>query len=173
MAFGNGTPARALIVGSALFGEDAYESRLKYLITELGLDDRVTMLGFSDEIPTILRQVDCLVHASVLPEPFGQVVAEGMAAGLPVIASNAGGPRELISDGITGLLHTPGDVEELAAALRRLQADPVLAAQLGRAGKQVVSELTPDAVAGRMMNVYESLRSRRRIASKASVTDWP
>jgi len=164
-AFPDAGPANAVIVGSALFGENAYEARLKALIADLGVGDRIEMIGFSNNIESILQQVDCLVHASVLPEPFGQVVAEGMAAGLPVIASDAGGPQELISDGVSGLLYPTGDVTALASALRRLQSDPILAARLGRAASQAVSDLTPAAVASKMMDVYMSVRSKIAPAS--------
>ena len=50
-----------------------------------------------------------LVHASVVPEPFGQVVAQGMAAGVPVVAADAGGPAEMIDDGVNGFVVPAGD----------------------------------------------------------------
>jgi glycosyltransferase involved in cell wall biosynthesis len=70
-----------------------------------------------------LDELDVLVHCSVIPEPFGQAVLEGMAAGLPVIASGAGGPAELIASGVDGILATTGHADEIATALRQLQSD--------------------------------------------------
>ena len=65
----------------------------------LGLDGRLAFTGFCDDVEPVLESLDVLVHASILPEPFGQTVIEGMAAGLPVVASAAGGPTETIDDG--------------------------------------------------------------------------
>ena len=90
LAFPNGA-ARARAIGSAMFGEDAYATSLTELCDELGLTGRVDFRGFQADIPAELAELDVLVHATVIPEPFGQVVVEGMAAGLPVIASHAGG----------------------------------------------------------------------------------
>ncbi len=65
-----------------MFGEDEYADELRGPgQVELGLADRVTFTGFVDDVAAMLADVDCLVHASVIAEPFGQVVVEGMAAG--------------------------------------------------------------------------------------------
>ena len=74
-AFPDG-PERALIVGAPLFGDDdrAYAEDLHTLASELGLDGRVTFTGFVDDVERRLAELDVLVHASVVPEPFGQVV---------------------------------------------------------------------------------------------------
>src|SRR4029077_7409052 len=71
-AFGSGD-AIGLIVGAPLFGEHQYEQQVRHRIDALGLGGRLKMLGFRADVPEILRRVDCLVHASILPEPFGQV----------------------------------------------------------------------------------------------------
>src|ERR1700704_3441600 len=94
-----------------------------------------------------LERLDILVHASIIPEPFGQVVIEGMAAGLPVVAAGAGGPAEVIEDGVTGILYPPGDVGALASALRKLAAKPHLRERLGRAGRVQAAAFAPDIVA--------------------------
>ena len=72
----------AWLVGSAMFGETEYEERLRVLAATLGIADRVVWRGFRDDVDAELRELDILVHCSVTPEPFGQVVVEGMAAGL-------------------------------------------------------------------------------------------
>ncbi|HWH94452.1 MAG TPA: glycosyltransferase, partial [Baekduia sp.] len=99
---------RAAVIGSATFGEDAYERELRDKARALGIEDRVDFTGFVEDVGGELRRLDLLVHASVLPEPFGLVVIEGMAAGVPVIAAAAGGPAEHIEDGREGLLVPPG-----------------------------------------------------------------
>ena len=90
-AFPGGTE-RAVIVGTAMFGEEDYERELPALAAELGLDVRVEFRGFREDIWRELAALDVLVHASLTPEPFGQVVLEGMAAGLPVLAPDEGAP---------------------------------------------------------------------------------
>ena len=67
--------------------------------------------------------MDVFVHASISPEPFGQVVVEAMLAGVPVVAAAAGGRAEILTDGVNGLLYPAGDVEALAEALRRLRGN--------------------------------------------------
>jgi glycosyltransferase involved in cell wall biosynthesis len=155
-------PATALLVGSAMFGEDAYEAELHQLCADLGIADRVQFTGFVADVPSVLATLHIVVHASTIPEPFGQVVVEGMAAGLPVIAANAGGPAEIVTHGVDGLLTPPGDVTALTAALELLAADPALRARLGAAGRARAANFSPEHVAGMVTTVYRSV-----LASKA------
>jgi glycosyltransferase involved in cell wall biosynthesis len=122
-AFPHG-PARAVVVGSPLFGEHEYHRSLVRLRVDLGLEDRVELAGFRDDVSRELASADVLVHASVIPEPFGRVVVEGMAAGLPVVAADAGGPREIVKHDVDGLLYPPGSVPALADALLRIAGEP-------------------------------------------------
>lgn len=151
-----GTDAQAVVVGSAMFGEEAYESELHTLVDRLGIGSQVDFTGFLDDVSGVLAEVDGLVHASVIPEPFGQVVIEGMAAGLPVIASAEGGPAEIIADGIDGLLCPPGDVEALASLLARLAADPQERERLGQAARVRALDFSSDVVARQVRRVYET-----------------
>jgi glycosyltransferase involved in cell wall biosynthesis len=86
-----------------------------------------------------MRRCDVVVHAS-LREPFGLVVAEAMASGSAVIASNTIGPAEIIEPGRNGLLTEPGDVEGLRDALTGLLVDAALRDRLARAGRQRILE---------------------------------
>ncbi len=97
------------------------------------------------------------MHASVIPEPFGQVVVEGMAAGLPVIASDAGGPAEVITDGVDGLLCPPRDAAALAEHLRRLADDPDERARLGAAARLRATAFRPDRIAGDVREAYDQV----------------
>lgn len=154
-------PERAVIVGSALFGEHAYASSLERLIGQLGLAGRVELRGFRDDVAAELAQTDALVHASVIAEPFGRVVVEGMAAGLPVVAANAGGPTEIVTDGADGLLVQPGDVDELAAALARLAAEPGLRDRLGAAARVRARAFSPAAAASQTARFYRDVLEER------------
>ena len=82
---------RFQIVGSALFGEHALEDELKQLAAPLGVSDRVEFLGFRKDVPDIISASSLVVHASTVPEPFGQVIVQAMAAGKPVVATRGGG----------------------------------------------------------------------------------
>jgi glycosyltransferase involved in cell wall biosynthesis len=153
-------PARAVVVGAPLFGEEevAYAESLGRLADELSIGSRVEFRGHSDDVPGELHEMDILVHASTIPEPFGQVVIEGMSAELPVVASRDGGPAEIITDGVDGLLHPRGDVDKLAQILVRLNAEPELRAQLGRAARRRAQDFSPDTVAERMLEAYALAR---------------
>jgi glycosyltransferase involved in cell wall biosynthesis len=160
-----GGAERAVIVGAPLFGEDAYLHRLETLVGDLGLAGRVELAGFRSDVPTELGRFDALVHASVIPEPFGRVVVEGMAAGLPVVAADAGGPREVISSGRDGLLYPPGDVPALADALRLVARDAELGARLGDAAVESAKLYTPERVARQTAAFYREVLAGRRAAA--------
>jgi glycosyltransferase involved in cell wall biosynthesis len=159
-AFPDG-PHRAVVVGAALFGEDAYAAELEALARELGIEDRVTFTGFQRDVFGALATMDVLVHASITPEPFGQVVLEGLIAGVPVIASDAGGPAELLTHEDTGLLVRPGDVEALAAAMRRLGAEDALRRRLADRGRELAAKFAPDQLAVRVVDLYRRVPSVR------------
>jgi glycosyltransferase involved in cell wall biosynthesis len=126
--------AHAWFVGAPLFGEEAFAAELRALATSLGLDQRVSFLGLRDDVPALLKAADIVVHSSVFPEPFGRVVVEGMLAGRPVIAANAGGVPEIVDTGRTGVLVAPNDPAALAEAIARLIDDPARAQSIATAG---------------------------------------
>jgi glycosyltransferase involved in cell wall biosynthesis len=153
-----GFSARFRIAGSAMFGEEQkFEHELRELAASLGTAEHVEFLGFSD-VPAVLGSLDVLVHASRIPEPFGQVIIEGMAAGLPVIATDGGGAREIIEDRKTGLLVPMGDAAALAQALMELLSRREFARALAVAGRQhVLEHFTVEQSARRSEALYEAL----------------
>jgi glycosyltransferase involved in cell wall biosynthesis len=124
-----------LLVGAPLFGEEAYEQEIRQLAASSGVSDRVHFTGFRSDVPLLMKGVDIVVHCSVAPEPFGRVVVEGLLAGRPVIAANAGGAAEIIESGVHGILTSPGDADALAAAIAALAADTSLRSRLAAAGR--------------------------------------
>jgi glycosyltransferase involved in cell wall biosynthesis len=161
-AFPNGSE-RGVIIGAPLFGadEELYESELRELAVNLGLDGRVAFKGFVTDVAAELAQLDILVHASVLPEPFGQVIVEGMAAYVPVVATAAGGPLEFLDDGNDSVLYPAGDVDALASALRRLATDAGLRSRLGTAGQAKSRRFAPEVIAVEMTAAYWDVLGRR------------
>jgi glycosyltransferase involved in cell wall biosynthesis len=153
---------RAVVVGAAMFGEEGYERELHALASSLGIAERVEFRGFREDIGPELESMDVLVHASVIPEPFGTVVLEGMAAGLAVIAADEGGPAGLITDGETGRLFRSRELDSLAAAMRSLRDDPDERMRLGAAAQGAVADYRPEALAQRLERVYEVVLSKRR-----------
>jgi glycosyltransferase involved in cell wall biosynthesis len=151
---------QARIVGSALFGEESYGASLHRLVSDLGLAGRVDFAGFHEDVYAQLARLDVLVHASRIPEPLGQVVQEGMRAGLPVVAAAAGGPVELIADGRTGLLYPPGDVGALAERLERLASDPDLRRRVGAAAVHTTAAFEPERVSAQVLEVYNAVARR-------------
>ncbi|HET7424036.1 MAG TPA: glycosyltransferase family 4 protein [Gemmatimonadales bacterium] len=128
--------ATLLVVGAPLFGEVAYAEELTGLVARMGLGDRVKLLGFREDIPSLMRAVDVVVHTSLAPEPFGRVLVEAMLMERPVIATDAGGAREIVQDGVTGLLIPPGRPDHLAEALGRLLEDSAMRGEMGRRGRE-------------------------------------
>ncbi|WP_394751997.1 glycosyltransferase family 4 protein [Crenothrix sp.] len=120
-----------LLVGSAYGHFNTIENQLLELIKELNLKNKVLMLGKRNDIADILAISDVVVHASTLPEPLGRTVVEGMAAGKAVIAANEGGPLDVITHGMDGLLITPRDPQGLAHTICELLDNFELRQQLG------------------------------------------
>lgn len=163
-AFARAFPAgeeRAVLVGAPLFGEQDYARRLEREVGRLGLDGRVEFRGFREDVASELERLDVLVHSSTIPEPLGLVVLEGLAAGLPVVAPDIGGPAETIDDGSNGLLFRAGDPDALAGALRRLRDEPALRANLAARGPDSVSGYRPADVAARSERFYERVLTGR------------
>jgi glycosyltransferase involved in cell wall biosynthesis len=127
---------RFIFIGSPFPGNEDHLVRLRKLITDRNMDDEVIYTGDIDDVKTAYAALDISVQSSVLPEAFSGVIVESMAMSKPVIASKGGGTEEQIEDGITGLLVDPGNSEQLASALERLQDDPELRVQLGANGRK-------------------------------------
>jgi glycosyltransferase involved in cell wall biosynthesis len=167
--------ARALIIGEAPDGSTEYREELRGLARELGIARRTVFTGFRRDVPEMFQLLDVVVHASVSPEPFGRVIAEGMAMGRPVVAAGAGGPLEIIEHGRTGLLVRPDDPEALAGAIVTLLGDRALARRLGdNARVAAEARFSPEAHARSVEGIYElTLRAREPVASSASEASTP
>lgn len=117
-------------------GTAAYEDRMRRVIDELDVGDRVRLRGEGGpaEIGEALAGADALVFPSQWPEPFGIVPLEAMAAGVPVLGTGTGGSGEFLVDDVTCLRFASRDAEALAHQVRRLADDTALRARLHRNG---------------------------------------
>jgi glycosyltransferase involved in cell wall biosynthesis len=132
---GDGLHVHGLVIGGDAHGlAPEYGELLKRRTRELGLEPHVTFTGQVQSGADQLQLLDVVVSASAR-EPFGIVLVEAMAAGVPVVAVDAAGPREIVEHGTTGLLARTGEPSELSAALAPLVLDPALRSQLGARGR--------------------------------------
>ncbi|MFN0184560.1 MAG: glycosyltransferase family 4 protein [Aquabacterium sp.] len=107
----------------------------------------VRFVGELADTRSAYAEMDIVCVPSLVPESFGLVAAEAMSAQRPVLAARSGGLPEVVQDGITGLLHRPGDALGLADGLQRLMQQPGLAARMGHAGRQAyLRQFTPVAM---------------------------
>ncbi|MFE6859756.1 glycosyltransferase family 4 protein [Nocardia sp. NPDC057668] len=157
-------PRAVYIVGGTFFGEESYRDELVALSDELALP--VEFVGHVEDPTAYMRAADILVHCSVLAEPFGQVVVEGMQAGCAVIAARAGGPLEIIRPGVDGFLVDGGDAAALARILDQLIADPELRTRLAGSARLRAREFGIDATAAAVAEVLTAVTagSARRSA---------
>lgn len=134
-----------VLVGAALFGEDAYALALQQQAKQLGVADRVHFAGLRDDMPAWMKAMNLILHTSTEAEPFGRVVIEGMAAARPVVAAAAGGVLEIVRHRENGWLVKPGDVAGYVEAIETLRATPQLAQRLAdQASEDVQVHFTLD-----------------------------
>jgi glycosyltransferase involved in cell wall biosynthesis len=143
------------IVGS---GPD--EHVLRELVATLGLDGLVTFSGSLDRtsVARRYREADLFTLASV-EEAFGNVFAEALASGLPIVGSNVGGIPALVKDGVNGLLVPPADPHALAAAIRKLGENSALRAEMGRRNREYAENaLSWEHIGARYLSLYSGVR---------------
>jgi glycosyltransferase involved in cell wall biosynthesis len=138
-------------------GEQAYVDELKRLAGELGVADRAKFLGLRSNIPALLAEATVVAHPAVV-DALPRSLVEAAAAARPIVATRVGGIPEVVRDGQTGYLCGLGNVEVFAHALSRLLADAELAAGMGRAGRQWVSErFSYDRMCDEYVGLYREL----------------
>lgn len=164
-AFG-GRDVRLQLAGDAPFGHEGHLDELRRRAESLGVAGQVDFLGHVSDVGELLAGWDVAVQASTRTEPLGQNVLQYLAAGRPVIAVDDGGPAEWITDDVNGLLVPPRDVDALASALGRLDADAGLRARLATAAAATPGLLDDAAVARAHATFYErvvrAVAERRR-----------
>ncbi len=119
-----------------LVGEGSHRPQLEALIDELDLIDQVQLLGMRRDIPELLSQLDLFVFAAKPDEGFGIALAEAMAAGVPIVATDVGACREVLQGGRCGLLVAPGDPAALAEGIAAVLGDRPAALERAAAARE-------------------------------------
>jgi glycogen(starch) synthase len=146
-------------VDLVLAGDGPRRDALAALARELGVDAHVHFTGALPRAQ-VRRLLDGAL-AQVVPsrvEAFGIVILEGWRSGIPVLATNRGGPADFMADGVDGLLFDPGDPDELARLLADVAADPDLRARLGAGGRASVTRFTWDRVTDAYEDAFRTSR---------------
>ncbi|HEX2724131.1 MAG TPA: glycosyltransferase family 4 protein [Gemmatimonadaceae bacterium] len=144
-------------------GEGARGSELKLLASQLGVSDRIVWHGqlTQDQLLRRYQSATAVVVPST-DEGLGLVAAEALLCETPVVAFRSGGLTDVIQNGTTGVLVTPGDTAELASALDDVLASPEHASNLGRAGRLfALSAFAPESAARRYANIYRQVLADR------------
>jgi glycosyltransferase involved in cell wall biosynthesis len=133
--FGEGGSVEFVIVGEDASRAGENRTRIEKLVAELGLTKQVRLLGRRDDVADVLASLDVLVSAS-RTEAFGMTMAEASACGVPVVATATEGAREIVADGLTGLIVPIGDARALASAVVSLLEDGPRRLELGTRARE-------------------------------------
>ncbi len=155
--------ARFVIVGEAhAHSKESmeYEKKLRNLVKELGIEDKVDFRGYIKSVYDEISSWKVLVHASIEPEPLGRVILEGMALGTVVVATDIGGPREILENGVDGYLVEPENSEEIAEKVTRLLLDQKNCSKIAeKAYEKVKSRYSLEKIAGKIGEVFQRITS--------------
>jgi len=155
---GRGTDFSLVLTGDPVAAEPGYVAELKKVVDGHGLTN-VLFVGWRDDVSSIMKSADAVVLAS-RQEAFGRVVVEAWACGVPLVATRAGGPGELVRDGVDGILADVGNPESLAAGLETILGDRALVTRLKENGISRAVEFSQEAHAARTVTLYRELLAR-------------
>ncbi|MEX2220943.1 MAG: glycosyltransferase family 4 protein [Candidatus Rokuibacteriota bacterium] len=141
-----------------LVGQGPFTERVRGLVKAAGLADRVSLVGFLDELPGVIAALDVALYAALESDGMSRVLWEYLASAVPVVATRVGVVPEVLDDGRTALLVPAGEPAPMAAAIERLLGDTALRRRLGEAGADLVRERFSGArLAERLTALYLSL----------------
>jgi glycosyltransferase involved in cell wall biosynthesis len=152
--FDNGGEGRFVLIG-----DGPERGRIEEMIEELGLQDRVFLLGFRTDVPELMSGFDLFLMSSKT-EGLGTSLLDAMAASVPIVSTNAGGIPELVRHRENGILCDVGDHSALAGSLNELLMDDELRRRLVRKGNEVADEHHFSRMAGKVYTVYRKVLER-------------
>jgi glycosyltransferase involved in cell wall biosynthesis len=157
-----GADVRVVLAGAPWPGQERHLSALRELAAELGVADRVTLVGYRPDPAEVYAAADLVAVPSTRPDPLPNAALEAAAAGRCVVGSDHGGLPEIVRHGETGVLVAPGDPGALARALAVLAADPERRARMGAAAAADVRErFAPERLLERVQALYDRLLTGR------------
>jgi len=141
-----------------LIGEGPFAARVRAQVEAAGLRDRISILGFVDDLPATMAALDIALYSALESDGMSRVLFEYLASGVPVVASRVGVVPEILEDGRTALLVPAGEPGPLAEAVARLMADPARRREIGSAGAALVhARYSGTRLAERLTALYLSL----------------
>lgn len=149
-----------LLVGATPVNDPGYSEQIRAMAEQPEVGSHVSFLGERRDVAELFSASDLALHASLSPEPFGLVLVEALAVGTPVIASNRGGPTEILTPDC-GFLFDPDRPEELAMLLESLSQDRDLLARLGKAARARAEHFTAQRMAKEVQEAYVAALERR------------
>jgi len=149
-------------------GDGTERANLEKMASALNINWCVEFAGVVQDIQSILAISDLLVHTSTRPEPFGRVIIEAMSMQIPVIATNIGGPIEIISDGRDGILIEPNQPEQLAKTILMLLDDPERRQKIGKAARKTIEEFYDSKIVAEQVEmIYKKMLREKSSAIKS------
>jgi len=137
-------------------GDGELLDELKNMATRSDIEENIMFLGWRSDVAEVMSTFDIFALPS-LNEGMGRVLVEAMALGRPIVASNIGGIPDLVVDGENGYLVPVGDVESLAARIRKLLDDPEKREEMGECGKKIAIDYSANAMVQKIDRVYRKL----------------
>ena len=144
-------------------GRTQYSEELHDMIEKYGMEDRYTFIRHVSDVPAAMLVSDVVLSTSIEPEAFGRIAIEGQAMGRVVVASDIGGSKETVVDGVTGKLFKSGDADDLAAAIKwALSLSKEDKDKIGaNAIKNIKEHFTKQIMCDKTISVYEELINQK------------
>jgi glycosyltransferase involved in cell wall biosynthesis len=153
-----GLNAEFLLAGDDIFQQNRkYKAELLSQISDSGMAEKISLLGWRENIDDLWERIDCLVHTAD-PEPFGRVIIEAMANSVPVIAVNSAGPAEVVHNDVTAIGVQPDNIDQLINAMVTIADDKELACRLASAArKTVLAKFSAQRTAISIKQIYDQV----------------
>jgi glycosyltransferase involved in cell wall biosynthesis len=166
-------PVRLVLVGGVFPGQEHFRDELVRLANRLGVADAIEFAGERRDALQLVGRSDIFVMPSTRPESFGMALVEAMHLRRPVIATDIGGPREIIHHGRDGLLVPPGDPDALARAIRWLIENPEAARALAAAAQERAADFRETDLTETVLGLYEQFVPQAPSGSGREMSEAP